>query len=104
MANFLTLTKLPYNSKISLLMTRMATITSKRQLTIPVDVFNRLGLAAGDKLAIEVTDDRQLKIQKAVDLVEKLAGSLSVSPELAKMDLDEAVEKAKQLRFGRRRA
>lgn len=37
-------------------MRRTATMTSKGQITIPVDIRRRLGLKQGDRVAFEVTD------------------------------------------------
>lgn len=37
-------------------MRRTATLTSKGQVTIPVDVRRRLGLGQGDRVSFEVTD------------------------------------------------
>jgi AbrB family looped-hinge helix DNA binding protein len=79
----------------------MATITSKRQLTIPADLFRELNLETGDKMVIEVTNDKQLKMQKAVDLVEKLAGSVSVPKGKEGADIDKILSEAKKHYFNR---
>jgi AbrB family looped-hinge helix DNA binding protein len=79
----------------------MATITSKRQLTIPADLFRELNLETGDKMVIEVTNDKQLKMQKAVDLVEKLAGSVSVPEGKEGADIDKILSEAKKHYFNR---
>lgn len=76
-----------------------ATITSKRQLTIPVKVFRSLGFEVGDRVVI-TEEDGALKIKRAVDLVEKLAGSVKIPDELKGVDVDEAIRIAKERRFG----
>ena len=44
----------------------MATVTlsSKHQITLPVDIVRRLGLKAGDKLVAELSDDRIVLLPK----------------------------------------
>ena len=56
-------------------MYQVATITSKRQLTIPVDMYRRLGFEKGQKVIISIDADG-IRIDPAVDVVERLAGSL----------------------------
>lgn len=84
------------------LMTYVATITSKRQLTIPSSLFKKANLAVGDKVIIEKTGG-ELRIKKALDLVEELAGSVSVPAHLKGVDIDKAIEIAKKRYFAKRR-
>lgn len=86
---------------ISLHMTYSATITSKRQLTIPARLYNKMGLEEGQKILISEENGR-LCLKPAVGFVEALAGSVIVPRKLYKVDPDEAVRQAKRTRFGRK--
>lgn len=75
-------------------MQQTATITSKRQLTIPATVFRRLAWKKGDKVV--VSEERgTLKLQSAQNLVEKLAGSVQVPSRFKAFTPDEMIAKAK---------
>jgi AbrB family looped-hinge helix DNA binding protein len=78
----------------------LATITSKRQLTIPSKVFKTVGFKKGDKVIVE-EENGALKIKKATALVEELAGSVKVPKHLMGVDVDEAIRIAKQRRFSK---
>lgn len=80
-------------------MTYIATITSKRQLTIPVDLFKKIGFSKGDKVIIEEKAGN-LYIKSATDLVNKLAGSVSITKSQRKIDVDQAIKIAKKTHFG----
>lgn len=58
-------------------MSQMATITSKRQLTIPSKLFNKAGLQIGQKVIIS-EENGSLKMIPAERLVEELAGSVPI--------------------------
>ena len=75
-----------------------ATITSKRQLTIPVDIFIKMGLSKGDKLVINEKNG-VLEMSPARLLVERLAGSLRVPKSFQGLSDDEMIEKAKEEYF-----
>ena len=79
-------------------MLQTATITSKRQLTIPVKMFKSLNLQKGSKVIISL-EDRILKIQPSLAIVEKLAGSVSIPPEFKNLTVDQIIQKAKEERF-----
>lgn len=79
-------------------MQQTATITSKRQLTIPIEIFNRLGLKQGNKVIVSL-EDKIIKITSASDLIEKLAGSVKVPKEYKKMPVEQIVQKAKNSYF-----
>lgn len=79
-------------------MAYIVTISSKRQFTIPADLCRRVGLARGDKVVIEERDG-ELRIKSALDLVNRLAGSVSVSPKSDKVDLDQTIAQAKKTYF-----
>ena len=78
-----------------------ATITSKRQLTIPSDLFVKAKLSEGDKVLIEESNG-ELRIRSAVDLVEKLAGSLKVPSRFKDLSEDEIITKAKEEYFSKK--
>lgn len=79
-------------------MTHLATITAKRQLTIPVALYKQAGFAKGDKVLVQ-EEAGELRIKSALGLVEKLAGSVSVSSAKKKVDLDQAISQAKRNYF-----
>lgn len=79
-------------------MKSLATITSKRQLTIPADIFNKAGLATGDKVLIEEKGG-ELTIKSAQSLVEELAGSVEIPERLKSKNLDKVIESAKKEYF-----
>lgn len=79
-------------------MSGLATITSKRQLTIPVKMFEQLGLSTGDKMIIETTNG-ELRLKKATKLISELAGSIKVKKSIP--NIDKAISQAKEARFSR---
>jgi len=79
-------------------MNYIATITSKRQFTIPADIFNKLNLHNGEKLLISPEGD-YLKITPALRLVKKLAGSVGIPEKYRNLSLNEIISKAKTEHF-----
>jgi AbrB family looped-hinge helix DNA binding protein len=79
-------------------MQQTATITSKRQLTIPVEIFRQLRLKQGNKVIVSLEDD-SIKIVAASSLVEKLAGSVKIPAEFKNMSIEQIVLKAKSEYF-----
>lgn len=79
-------------------MTQMATITSKRQLTIPASIFKRAGFSEGDRVLIEETEEGLL-IRSSLELVKELAGSVSIPKHLKNLDLDATIQLAKSRQF-----
>lgn len=79
-------------------MQQTASITSKRQLTIPVEIFNQMGLKQGHKVIISV-EDKAIKIISASDLIEKLAGSVKVPKEFKSIPVEQIVQKTKRAYF-----
>lgn len=82
-------------------MTYLATITSKRQLTLPVALFKKLQFKEGEKVIVQEKDGK-MEIESARLLVERLAGSLKVPPRFRKVDVDRAIEIAKSRYFSER--
>src|SRR3989338_3080026 len=79
-------------------MAQIATITSKKQLTLPAAVFKKAGLRIGQKVIVS-EEDGQLLITPAEKLVEDLAGSVNVPSRLKGKDADEVIEQAKRKYF-----
>lgn len=79
----------------------MATITSKRQLTIPVDIFRKLGFQEGERVFIR-EENGALKIESALAALEKLGGSVKVPKRFQGMDIDQIIEKAKKEYFSKK--
>jgi bifunctional DNA-binding transcriptional regulator/antitoxin component of YhaV-PrlF toxin-antitoxin module len=79
-------------------MTYIATVTSRGQMTIPSDIFRKALLRKGEKVVLSV-DNGQVRIQSAVDLVNKLAGSVRTPDHLRGKDIDEIIEEAKKNYF-----
>ena len=79
-------------------MSQIATITSKKQLTLPSSVFKKAGLRIGQKVIVS-EEDGHLLITPAEKLVEELAGSVNISPRLKGKNMDEVIEQAKRKYF-----
>lgn len=82
-------------------MNYIATITSKRQLTIPVAVFENLNFKTGQKVVVSV-ENNALKIVSAQKLIDQLAGSIKVRPELRGIPFEKALETAKRRYFAKK--
>ena len=79
-------------------MNYLATITSKRQLTIPVELYNELAYKEGQKVVISKTDEG-FKIESALALVDRLAGSVKVPKEYKNLPVEKIITKAKKEYF-----
>ena len=75
-------------------MSQLATITSKKQLTLPSKVFKKAGLRIGQKVIVS-EENGHLLITPAEKLVEDLAGSVSIPHSLRGKDINQVVEEAK---------
>lgn len=84
-------------------MTYLATITSKRQFTIPIELFKLAKLKANQKvmLTLEEPDFGIFKFQPAGNIVDKLAGSITVPKKYRGRDIDEMIKEAKVKRFSK---
>ncbi|PIQ69948.1 hypothetical protein COS55_02495 [Candidatus Shapirobacteria bacterium CG03_land_8_20_14_0_80_40_19] len=71
-----------------------ATITSKRQLTIPVELFKRLNFKIGQKVTVS-EEAGALKIEPMEALLDRLAGSVKIPKRFAGLGLEEIVDRAK---------
>ncbi len=83
-------------------MFQTATVTSKRQLTIPSAFFRDGTIHEGEKVVV-TGDGDGLKVIPALRLIDKLAGSVIVSKEFRGLSPDEMVEKAKKKYFDQRK-
>jgi len=79
-------------------MPQLVTITSKRQLTIPVELFRKLNLEEGQQL-LAYHEDRMIKLEPATALVEQLAGSVKIPAKFKRRSLDKIIRRAKKERF-----
>lgn len=75
-----------------------ATITSKRQFTIPSDLFKMVNYQPQQKLLIQVVDADlgHISIKPMRQLVEDLAGSVPLAKEYKNLSLEKMVEKARK--------
>ena len=81
--------------------TAVATITGKRQLTIPAKIFRALGLSVGEKVIVK-EEEGQIKIEPVKNLVEELASSVEVPDEYKDLDVDTLVREAKKDYFSQK--
>jgi AbrB family looped-hinge helix DNA binding protein len=54
----------------------MSRVSSKNQITIPVDVLREAGLMAGDDVVIRAMGNGRIEVERADDLIARFAGSL----------------------------
>lgn len=66
-------------------MNQTATISSKRQFTIPVKMFNALNLREGEKVVVSQQDDALL-IEPMSALIDRLGGSVKKPARLKRVD------------------
>jgi len=79
----------------------MATITSKRQLTIPAKIFKKLGLREGEKVIVS-EEEGGIKIKSALKLLDELAGSVKLPKRFKGLSIDEIIEKGKTEHFAKK--
>lgn len=72
-----------------------ATVTSKRQITLPIKLFADFGIEPGDKLTMIAYDDGIL-MKRQVDLVNKLAGSVKLPVKYQGMEIEKIIHQAKE--------
>ena len=82
-------------------MSQIATITSKKQLTIPAEVFRQAGLQIGQRVIVS-EENGDLKITSAEKLVERLAGSIPMPKKWKGKDIDEIIEEARNEYFSKK--
>lgn len=76
----------------------MATITSKRQFTIPVHLFKKAGYKPQQKMLVRLLDAQKgiISITPMSELIEELVGSVKIAPEYKGLSLNEMVEKGRE--------
>lgn len=83
-------------------MRQLATITSKRQLTIPVRIFEKLALGEGERVVV-AEEKGKIIIRPAKNLVEELAGAISLPKRFKGLSLEKIIQKAKREYFARKK-
>jgi AbrB family looped-hinge helix DNA binding protein len=82
-------------------MLQTITISTKRQITIPSSLFEKLGLKQGDKMIVEQTDD-SIQLTPAEKVVEDLAGSVRMPKRFAQKNIDEIIKIARDEYFSKK--
>jgi bifunctional DNA-binding transcriptional regulator/antitoxin component of YhaV-PrlF toxin-antitoxin module len=83
-------------------MTKTASITSKRQLTIPAKLFREAGFVEGQRVVV-THQKGKLIVEPASSLVERMAGSVKVPRRYRHMPEDRIIVKAKKEYFSKRK-
>jgi len=83
-------------------MQKTATITSKKQFTIPARVYEAAGFKHGQKVLVTVEDGKMI-VYPAELLIERLAGSLKAPESWKGKDAEEIIKQAKEEYFARGR-
>jgi AbrB family looped-hinge helix DNA binding protein len=52
-------------------------LSSKNQVTIPVDVLRTAGLEPGDQVIVRALGPGEIEVKRRIDVIDELAGSLS---------------------------
>jgi antitoxin ChpS len=78
-----------------------AKLSSKHQITLPVEVVRRLGLEPGDRLAVRVEDDRIVLRPRPRDWVEYYRGRLRGVYGSSVEEIDEYIRKERESWRGR---
>jgi len=73
-------------------------ISSKRQITIPADIFNFLKLNEGDRLIVNI-DEGKIVMEKSQKLLDEIAGSLYLPKKYKDKTLDFIIRDSKQEYF-----
>lgn len=81
-------------------MLQTVSITSKRQITIPATIYNKLGLEKGQRLVV-FTDEKRIVMEPAEFLIEKLAGSISLPKKFKGKKLEKIIQQTKQEYFSK---
>ena len=84
-------------------MQTIATITSKRQLTIPSSIFKKAGLRQNLKVVVK-EENGVVRIESATSLVEGLAGSIVVPARFKGKTTQKMARIAKKEYFSKKRA
>lgn len=77
-------------------MTYVATITSKRQFTIPIELFKKANLKTNQKVLVTMDKSGGFKVESLRNLVKELSGSVPLAEEYKGLSLNKMVEKARK--------
>ncbi|MEK7168702.1 MAG: hypothetical protein AAB778_01705 [Patescibacteria group bacterium] len=79
-------------------MNYVATITSKRQFTIPSDLYRMVNYKPQQRLLIQIinADEGLISVKPMSQLVEDLAGSVPITKDYKNLSLEKMVEKARK--------
>lgn len=83
-------------------MLQTVSISSKRQITIPVRIFNLLNLSKGDRLIVEIEQDK-LVLRKSKQLLNELSGSVKIPTRYKNKPIDFIIKEAKKDYFTSRK-
>ena len=72
----------------------ISTISSKGQVTIPVDVRRRLGVEASDKVAFVIADSGTVELRPVRFRVADLRGIVPALPDRETVDFDDQIAEA----------
>lgn len=72
----------------------VSTVTSKGQVTIPVEIRRRLGVVPADKVAFVVTDDGRVEVRPVRFTLESVFGSVPPLPGRDSADFRDQIEDA----------
>lgn len=75
-------------------MYKIATITSKKQITLPARLFKKAGFTNGQKVLVS-EEDGKLIITSVIRLVEDLAGSVLIPQEWKNKTLEQITQESK---------
>lgn len=84
-----------------LTMLQTVRISSKRQITIPAQIYRQLSLSQGDRLSISV-DNSSLIMKKSKQLLNELAGSVIIPKRYKNKSIDFIIKEAKKVYFTQR--
>ncbi len=76
----------------------VATISSKRQLTIPSAIFSQLGFKEGEKVLVS-EEEGGMRVVSSLSLIEKLAGSVKIPARFKGLSIDQMISRAKEEYF-----
>jgi len=78
---------------------QLVTISSQRQITIPVDMLGQLGVDKKDKLFLTIEEEKLVAKPQKGSVVDRLAGSLNhlVSKSMLKIPTHKAIEIARDI-------
>lgn len=83
-------------------MVKIATITTKKQLTLPAAIFRQAHLKEGQKVLVEEINGEVI-IKPLARLVKKLSGSLPMPPRWQNRGLEKIIREAKKDYFQSRK-